>query len=295
MPINLDYLHTFITAIDEGSFSAAGRSLKKAQSAVSTSINNLEIDLNVTLFDRTGRAPQLTAEGKALEQEARRLLEQAKQLTSHARCLANDQEGALTLALSESLISIELETTLTQFADTFPQLELEILHPTGPDITELVSQGRVDIGVLIAELVPQPLYRIYPLGEMAMSFVVSSSHPLANVSHLSLEDLYPHRQLVLATRQHRHYIGERLGTRLWKVESAFTQIELVKRTVGWAWLPSHMVQQELAAGTLKQLVVNDQFSQCHMPIDMITSHHYNEGLAGQWLLKRLPQLPFLKS
>ena len=54
---NLDQLNMFVTAAKLGSFSACARKLGKVQSAVSQGISNLEIDLDVTLFDRSTRKP----------------------------------------------------------------------------------------------------------------------------------------------------------------------------------------------------------------------------------------------
>ena len=58
--VSLDQIRIFVAAADEGSFSAAGRKLRRAQSVVSQTIANLEAQLGVALFDRTGRYPQLT-------------------------------------------------------------------------------------------------------------------------------------------------------------------------------------------------------------------------------------------
>src|ERR1700682_5273850 len=69
--ITLDQLRTFIAAVDEGSFSAAGRKLRRAQSVVSQTLANLEAQLGVKLFDRSARYPQLTEEGKSLLADAR--------------------------------------------------------------------------------------------------------------------------------------------------------------------------------------------------------------------------------
>ena len=69
--VTLDQLRTFIAAVDEGSFSAAGRKLRRAQSVVSQTLANLEAQLGVKLFDRTARYPQLTDAGKSLLLDAR--------------------------------------------------------------------------------------------------------------------------------------------------------------------------------------------------------------------------------
>ena len=69
--VSLDQLRTFIAAADEGSFSAAGRRLHRAQSVVSQTLANLEAQLGVRLFDRGARFPVLTDQGRALLADAR--------------------------------------------------------------------------------------------------------------------------------------------------------------------------------------------------------------------------------
>ena len=64
--VTLDQFRTFIAAVDEGSFSAAGRRLGRAQSVVSQTLANMEGQLGIQLFDRSGRIPVLTESGRAL-------------------------------------------------------------------------------------------------------------------------------------------------------------------------------------------------------------------------------------
>ena len=69
--VSLYQLRVFIAAAEEGSFSAAGRKLQRAQSLVSQAVANLEAQLNVKLFDRTNKYPRLTLAGQALFLEAK--------------------------------------------------------------------------------------------------------------------------------------------------------------------------------------------------------------------------------
>jgi DNA-binding transcriptional LysR family regulator len=63
--VSLDQLRAFIAAADEGSFSAAGRRLRRAQSVVSQPLAKLEGQLGLKLFDRSARFPVLTDHGRA--------------------------------------------------------------------------------------------------------------------------------------------------------------------------------------------------------------------------------------
>jgi DNA-binding transcriptional LysR family regulator len=58
--LSLDQLRVLVTIADTGSFSAAGRALGRAQSAISQIIASLEGAQGVSLFDRSGHRPRLT-------------------------------------------------------------------------------------------------------------------------------------------------------------------------------------------------------------------------------------------
>src|SRR5258707_7926288 len=83
--VSLDQLRTFIAAADEGSFSAAGRRLRRAQSVVSQTLANLEGQLGVKLFDRRGRCPTPTDQGRPLLAHARRVPGNADPLHARAK------------------------------------------------------------------------------------------------------------------------------------------------------------------------------------------------------------------
>ncbi|GAM56948.1 transcriptional regulator, lysR family [Vibrio ishigakensis] len=97
--INLDYLLAFVSAADKGSFSAAGRHIGKSQSTISVSVSNLELDLGVSLFDRTGKYPVLTPEGEHLYQQAKVLMRQADRIENYTSGVRNQVENSLVIGL----------------------------------------------------------------------------------------------------------------------------------------------------------------------------------------------------
>ena len=84
-----EQLRAFAAAVQNGSFSAAGRDLGKAQSAISAAIANLEIDLNLTLFDRQGYRPELTDQGESIRGYVATILESIDALESLKEQVAN--------------------------------------------------------------------------------------------------------------------------------------------------------------------------------------------------------------
>src|SRR4030081_262049 len=95
--VSLDQLRTFIAAVDEGSFSAAGRRLRRAQSVVSQTLANLEGQLGIKLFDRSARRPLLTDQGRALLPNARAVAGDIDLFKARAKGLAGGLEPELSV------------------------------------------------------------------------------------------------------------------------------------------------------------------------------------------------------
>src|SRR5207244_7519273 len=99
----LNQLRTSIAAVDEGSFSAAGRKLRRARSVVSQTLANLEAQLGVKLFDRSARYPRLTEEGRSLLADARAVADDIDGFKARARAMKEGLEPELEQVLRAKL------------------------------------------------------------------------------------------------------------------------------------------------------------------------------------------------
>src|SRR5258707_14442857 len=91
----IDQLKVFLSVVEAGSFTAAGRRLGRATSAVSYTVANLETQLGVTLFDREQtRKPTLTEAGAAVLSKARRVSIGGDDLLATVKGLLEGLEGA---------------------------------------------------------------------------------------------------------------------------------------------------------------------------------------------------------
>src|SRR6201996_7778346 len=97
--LSLDQIRTFLAAAEEGSFSAAGRKLRRAQSVVSQTLANLEAQLGVKLFDRSERYPKLTEEGRSLLPDARAVADNIDEFKARARAMREGLEPQLAVAM----------------------------------------------------------------------------------------------------------------------------------------------------------------------------------------------------
>jgi len=71
--MELRQVEHFLAVVDQGSFTAAARASRIVQSALSTSIRNLERELGAALFERTTRRVTLSEAGRAFLPFARRV------------------------------------------------------------------------------------------------------------------------------------------------------------------------------------------------------------------------------
>ncbi|VVS93687.1 LysR family transcriptional regulator [Desulfoluna spongiiphila] len=288
MGFSLEYLDAFVAAVETGSFSAAARRLGKAQSRVSTAIANLEIDLGVPLFDRSGKYPVLTSAGERLLREAREIRERCRAFSDHADRLAGGVEPMIRLAVDELLPSSILADLLEGFSGNFPDTDVELLTGVMGDVGEMVSSGRVDAGIELPLGIPSDDCDWRLLGRMGFSVMAAPHHPLAALKKVSPRDLAPHRQLVTVSRKgEREPEAYRFGRRIWQCESSHVIRELVLRGHGWAALARHQVAEDVRAGRLVALPVGFAGSCFQSDIYFIWEKGRPLTPAAEWLAESL--------
>src|ERR1700720_1019725 len=144
--VSLDQLRTFIAAADEGIFSAAGRRLRRAQSVVSQTLANLEGQLGVKLFDRGGRFPLLTDQGRALLPDARAVASNVELLTAPARSPAGGLEPELSVAVDVMFPDATFAAAVAAFQKEYPTTLLRF-DVESSAVIEPVLDGRCTVGV----------------------------------------------------------------------------------------------------------------------------------------------------
>src|SRR5712692_1726187 len=124
--VSLDHLRMFIAAADEGSFSAGGRRLRRAQSVVSQTLANLEAQLGVKLFDRSSRQPVLTRQGVALLAEARAVVSGMDVFKARAKGLSDGLEPELSVVVDVMFPLERLTSAVAAFQAKFPATQLRL-------------------------------------------------------------------------------------------------------------------------------------------------------------------------
>ena len=289
--VTLDQLRTFIAAADEGSFSAAGRKLKRAQSVVSQTLANLETQLDTQLFERTGRYPKLTAQGLALLHDARKVLEHMDGFKARAKTLAGGLEPELSIVVDVMFPMDALTEAVGLFRCAFPYTPLRLYVEALGAVVQPVRLGNCDIGIMgTLPEVPEEMSSL-PLLSVPMVTVVSPTHPLAQLKKVvSTEDLKDHVQLVLTDRSTLSE-GKTFGVYApltWKLADLGAKHAFLKAGFGWGHMPQQMVEEDLASGALVRIRLK-AWETVNPLMQMIAIFRKNDppGPAGRWFLERL--------
>jgi DNA-binding transcriptional LysR family regulator len=146
--VSLDHLRMFIAAADEGSFSAGGRRLRRAQSVISQTLANLETQLGVKLFDRSSRSPVLTGQGLALLAEARAVVSRIDAFKARAKGLSGGLEPELSVVVDVMFPLEALTGAVAAFQAEFLATPLTLYVEAPGAALQPVMDGRCAFGVM---------------------------------------------------------------------------------------------------------------------------------------------------
>ncbi len=147
--LDLDLLRTLVAIADHETFGAAADMVQRTQSAVTQQMQRLEEQLGLTLFERHGRAKQLTRHGKKLVEYARQLLALNDEALRVLR--EGDLTGSVRIGAPHDVADTILPLLLSHIARTSPALRLEIHVGRSPFLMEALRRGEIDLTVSTRE------------------------------------------------------------------------------------------------------------------------------------------------
>ncbi len=246
-------LHTFIRVAELQSFTKAAKTLDFAQSTVTMQIKQLEAELGVPLFDRIGKRISLTAAG-------RKFLSHAYEIThilQTAGALGTETGGVLRIGVLESLLFSKLTALLPAFHEAYPQVELQLKMGRAADLTEQLKQNQLDMVYLSADMNTDPDLTCLYQAEESIVFLCGAAHPLAKRKAVTFAELFRHEFFVtersgvcFGTLQKLAAEQNMLLQDPVEVDSTVVIRQLLKTSMGVAFLPAYAVQTDLDEGTL---------------------------------------------
>jgi DNA-binding transcriptional LysR family regulator len=286
-----DQLKIFITCVERGSFSAAARKLGRSQSVVSESIAQLEHQLGVSLFDRSGRLPLLTDEGRMLLADARALVRGVDGFKARARNLGDGMEPELSVAI-DALYPMDWLTEAVgafrhEFSGTPLRLQMDVLGA----VLQPLMDGQCDLAVVGPQPeLPDTLASEHLLHVPAVT-VVAPEHPLAAYRGLIPRALTEqHVQLVATDRSGltsgRDY--DVLSPLTWRLAGQGVKQAFLRAGFGWGHMPRPQVEADLVQGLLQTIQVEGfPFEASQYPMRAAYRKSAPPGRAARWFMQRL--------
>ena len=280
--MDLKYLNTFRTIVEEGSFTKAAGKLNYTQSTITFQIGQLEQELSATLFEKIGRRMALTKAGERLVPYVNEVLDSVSRL----RCFEEDLalcKGDLRVGTAETQLCYRTPAILKEFHRQAPNARLYLRSMNCYEIRNELIEGTLDIGIFYDYVggVDANL-TTYPLGDFPLALVASPE-----VKKRYPDFIAPNQRLLIPLiinepncvfRQiFEQYLRERSITldhtiELWSIP---TIKNLVKNEVGVSFLPRFAAQEELDNGTLVE--INTEVSETEL--HAVCAHHKNKWIS----------------
>ncbi|MDX8253642.1 LysR family transcriptional regulator [Acinetobacter pittii] len=297
MNINQEQLLMFQAVIETGSFSAAARKLGKVPSAVSMSIANLEIDLNLTLFDRKGREPIPTDEARVLYEKTSQLLIEMNQWKQHAHALSTGLEANLTIVIVSELLHTNWTDYICLLENRFPDLQINIVSAPQEDALQMLLDGSAQLALMFERENLDNREQFVELKREALIPVISNNHPLASQNQVSYEQILTTRQIVVASRDETLKPELLFSKHYWRTDNHHSACSMILRNLGWGVLPQEMFKEnpELK-NKLKVLDLLDFTPRFEYYVDLVWSRESELGAAARYLIEyirkqRMQQAP----
>lgn len=284
MSFSSESVEVFLAVIDHGSFSAAARALGRVPSAVSMAIANLEAELDLQLFDRSGREPRPSAAARSLEPQARLLAAQLSQLQVQALALTQGLENRLTLAIAPELLTAPWSAALETLAEQYPLLEVEVLAAPQADALEMLHSGRAQLALVFERPSLDGREGFQEVASETLVAVMAPSHPvLATAGGRLREDhLRSTRQIVVAGRDLAISDPRVVFARhVWRTDNSLAALSLITAGLGWGWLPRNFARPHVAAGELVEIPFENLSNGLDLWVDVVWSRERPLGLGAQ--------------
>lgn len=282
--LTLDQMRVFVAVSETGSFRAGAGRLSRVQSAVSHAIGTLESELGLSLFDRSGHKPVLTAEGHAFLADARAILLKVDAMRARARGLCEGVELSLSIVVDNLFPIAAVAAALRDLRDTCPSIDVCVsTEPLGAPLAAL-RERRCNLGIIAGEDFRDPRIEFEALSSVSMVAVVAATHPLAararSQTRLGTLELADHLQIVLEDRS-RISAGRDFGVLspvTWRVSGQETKRSLILAGTGWGRLPLWQVERDLAEGRLVRLPAAPLGPKGAANVDCFLAHRTDEAL-----------------
>ncbi|MER8755701.1 LysR family transcriptional regulator [Mesorhizobium sp. M0220] len=229
-------LQTFLAVAASGSITKAADMLGRSQPAVTRTIQDLEAELGFELLHRVGRRVQLSEEGVAFEEEARRLLMSFTELAARAKMIAAGRGRILQIVTTSAIGTGLIPTAMAELKGIELPHETHLGQFLPSTVAQEVRSGRAEIGFSSLPLDTPGLdvLRLYSAPDVA---AVREDDPLAELGVIPLSAFAGRRVATLLNPlRFQLHVSKALAARgidtgpVIRTNTAYGALQLVRRT-----------------------------------------------------------------
>lgn len=253
----IEDMAVFATVVEAGSFSAAGRRLQLAKSAVSKRVDRLERSLGVRLLNRSTRALSMTEAGRAIEARATQSIALLEEARSQVANLNEAPRGLLRVTTSVAFGKLCIAPLLGEFLATYAELRVQLILLDR--MVDLTDEG-FDVAVRLTKTPPE---FVIAKALMPIDYIVCAAPDYLNgrrIAHprdLSRLNCLGYGMHDLGSDWVFSRNGERETVKVAGnvlVNNSEVVRDLMLEGVGVALVARYAVERELRAGRLQQLL-----------------------------------------
>ncbi|EMK6987837.1 TPA: LysR family transcriptional regulator [Vibrio alginolyticus] len=281
--MNTLHLKALLLAVETGSISAAARKLGKKQSQVSQWISDLEIDLGVNFFDRTGNKTTLSKDGERLLPHLTHTLSHLDKFVQGAEMLMQNEPTVLTIGIENYIPDIVFTQPLASVLD-LPHLSVEVYRDERTQLEQDLGDGHVDVIITHeSETIHHKHFDYCRLGYYREILVCSPDHPLAQLSHVTSKDLSEYRELVWGEVSSEDNDG------FSPCYCVFSDIDpliaMLKHNKGFAFLPEECVSTQIENDLLVALNCDFELSGIDRKVELCWRNGLTLSEGGSMVIK----------
>lgn len=290
-PITLDALKVLDAIERKNSFAAAADELFRVPSAISYTVNKLEEELAITLFDRSKRKAQLTPVGKMIVEQGRLILKATDDLTHIAKQSAEGWELELRICIDSILPFQPIYALIAEFQQQYPWINIRVSEEVFGGTWDALTADRTDLVIGGTGEAYNNDFILHPLGDIDFVFAVAKGHPLTQEQQpLSSSQIKKYPSIVVSDSS--RYLPARSaglvdGQPRITVPSVDKKIEAHLLGLGIGFLPIHRAEDYLKSGELIALNV-EEVENRKSELSMAW-HKDNKGRALAWFIKRIQE------
>lgn len=286
--VTLAQWQMLVAVVDHGGFARAAQAVHKSPSTLNHAVHKLEEQLGVKVLEPVGRQVCLTDAGKLLLRRARQLIEHATALEDVALRLSSGLEAEVVVSIDQIFPEAAQASALETFACCYPQVRVQLYESVLNGGIEMLEESRADLvvtGLQARDVLGEPL------GSVRFIAVAHPGHALHRLGRrLDLRDLAHYRQLVVrdSALKQATSAGWLKAEGRWTVGHLSTSLDMVRRGLGFAWLPETRIAAALYEGSLKALPLTAGGVR-HVPMQLYFTDRDRAGPATRAMAQALRQ------